>query len=165
MRKNTGAPRLPPAERHRRQDRRRGPGQGRDRGARGRGLPGAAADAADRDDRGARRRRWRGGSERLRRCAEGRPDGGLRGRVSFGLVPDHAFQGPGVRAESVVPNSPAARAGFEAGDVLLEVDGQAVNDLGAFSAALKHYKPGDKVKAKRRHGDADSVVTVDLSER
>ncbi|MFO1457630.1 MAG: M20/M25/M40 family metallo-hydrolase [Steroidobacteraceae bacterium] len=96
--------------------------------------------------------------------AEGRPDGNSR-RVSFGLVPDYAFQGPGVRAESVVPNSPAARAGFEAGDVLLEVDGQAVNDLGAFSAALKHYKPGDKVKAKRRHGDADSVVTVDLSER
>ncbi len=94
----------------------------------------------------------------------GRPDGNPR-RVSFGLVPDYAHQGAGVRAESVVPDSPAARAGIVAGDVLLELDGKAVNDLGAFAAALKAYKPGDRVKAKLRRGDIDSNRTVDLAER
>lgn len=96
--------------------------------------------------------------------SEGRPDGNPR-RVSFGLVPSYEHQGAGVRAESVVPDSPAARAGFVAGDVLLELDGQAINDLGAFAAALKRYEPGDQVVAKRRHGEVDSTVTVRLTER
>ena len=96
--------------------------------------------------------------------AAGRPDGNSR-RVSFGLVPDYAWQGTGVRAESVVPGSPAARAGFETGDVLLEIDGEAVNDLGAFAAVLKRFKPGDKVSAKRRRGTADATLSVDLAER
>jgi hypothetical protein len=96
--------------------------------------------------------------------AAGRPDGTSR-RVSFGLVPDYAHQGAGVRAESVVPDSPAARAGMVAGDVLLELDGKAIGDLGAFAAALKGYKPGDKVSAKLRRGDVESVRTVDLTER
>jgi len=94
----------------------------------------------------------------------GRPDGTSR-RVSFGLVPDYAHTGAGVRAESVVPDSPAARAGIVAGDVLLELDGKAVTDLGAFAATLKGYKPGDKVVAKLRRGDIESVRTVDLAER
>jgi hypothetical protein len=94
----------------------------------------------------------------------GRPDGSSR-RVSFGLVPDYAHQGAGVRAESVVPESPAARAGIVAGDVLLELDGRPVADLGAFAAALKAYEPGDKVIAKLRRADAESLKTVDLAER
>jgi aminopeptidase N len=96
--------------------------------------------------------------------AAGRPDGAAR-RVSFGLVPDYAHQGAGVRAESVVPGSPAARAGIVAGDVLLELDGKPVTDLGGFAAALKGYEPGDKVAARVRHGEAETLKTVDLTER
>jgi putative serine protease PepD len=65
----------------------------------------------------------------------------------------------------VVPESPAARAGIVAGDVLLELDGRPVADLGAFAAALKAYEPGDKVIAKLRRADAESLKTVDLAER
>jgi hypothetical protein len=96
--------------------------------------------------------------------AAGRPDGSAR-RVSFGLVPDYAHQGAGVRAESVVPDSPAARAGFVAGDVLLELDGKPVTDLGGFAAALKAYQPGAQVAAKLRRGEVETVKTVDLTER
>ena len=96
--------------------------------------------------------------------APGRPNGTSR-RVSFGLVPDYAHQGAGVRAESVVPDSPAARAGIVAGDVLLELDGQAIVDLGAFSEALKRHKPGDKVAARVRHDGAESTRVVELLER
>ncbi len=97
-------------------------------------------------------------------AATARPDGSVR-RVSFGLVPDYAHQGLGVRAESVVPDSPAARAGIAAGDVLLTLDGKAVGDLSAFAAALKNYKPGDKVRATLRRGESESERTVDLAER
>jgi membrane-associated protease RseP (regulator of RpoE activity) len=96
--------------------------------------------------------------------APGRPNGVSR-RVSFGLVPDYAHQGGGVKAESVVPDSPAARAGIRAGDVLLSLDGEALNDLGAFSEALKKHKPGDKVAARIRQDGRESTVTVELLER
>ena len=94
----------------------------------------------------------------------GRPDGSAR-RVSFGLVPDYAHQGAGVRAESVVPDSPAARAGILAGDVLLGLDGKPIADLGSFAAALKRFQPGDKVVATLRRGEVEAQRTVDLAER
>jgi putative serine protease PepD len=65
----------------------------------------------------------------------------------------------------VVPGSPAERAGIVAGDVLLELDGRPVADLGAFAAALKGYKPGDKAVAKLRRGATESQRTIDLAER
>lgn len=68
-------------------------------------------------------------------------------RVSFGVVPDFAFQDPGVRVESTVPDSPAARAGILAGDVLVRLDGQDIPDLRAFSEFLKTLEPGRTVEA------------------
>ncbi len=94
----------------------------------------------------------------------GPADGSAR-RVSFGLVPDYNHQGKGVRAESVVPDSPAARAGILAGDVLLALDGEVIADLGAFSENLKRHKPGDSVVTKLRRGDAELTRQVELLER
>ena len=68
-------------------------------------------------------------------------------RVSFGTVPDFAHNSEGVRVESVVPGSPAELAGIQAGDVLLEMNGEKVAGLGAFSDFLKTLAPGDIVNA------------------
>jgi len=86
-------------------------------------------------------------------------------RVSFGLVPDYAHRGAGVRAESVVPASPAARAGLEAGDLVLSLDGVAVEGLGAFSDALKQHGAGDRIVTRVRRGARDFTVTVELVAR
>jgi hypothetical protein len=87
-------------------------------------------------------------------------------RVSFGLVPDYAFSGPGVRGESVVPDSPAAKAGIGAGDILIAIDDSPIADLGAFAAKLKQLEPGDKVVARVRSADgAEHLRTVELQER
>ncbi len=91
-------------------------------------------------------------------------EGGTR-RVSFGLVPDYAFTGTGVRAESITPDSPAAKAGIANGDVLLALNGKLITNLTQFSDALKSFKPGDSVQATIRHGDLDKVVSVQLLER
>jgi hypothetical protein len=86
-------------------------------------------------------------------------------RVSFGLVPDYAHQGAGVRAESVVPDSPAARAGFVAGDVLLSLDGKMVNGLAEFAQILRAYDVGAKARALRRRGEENTEVTIELTAR
>ncbi|MBM4000892.1 MAG: M20/M25/M40 family metallo-hydrolase [Planctomycetes bacterium] len=68
-------------------------------------------------------------------------------RVVFGAVPAFDFQGPGVRFESLVADSPAARAGLRAGDVLVRLDQRPIADLRAFSDMLKGLEPGQSVVA------------------
>ena len=66
-------------------------------------------------------------------------------RVSLGTMPDFSFEGPGVRVQQVMPDSPAAQAGIQAGDVILALGGEKVSDLRSYSAALKKHAPGDQV--------------------
>lgn len=86
-------------------------------------------------------------------------------RVSFGLVPDYVHQGVGVKAESVVPGSPAEQAGIRAGDILLSLDGKTVNGLGGFSDLLKTYQAGDHVRAKVVRSGDELDMNVSLVER
>ena len=74
------------------------------------------------------------------------PDGqqGSR-RVSVGTVPDFAFQGEGVRAEAIVPGSPAEQAGVQPGDVLVAIAGEPVANLQGFTDLLKTLEPGQVV--------------------
>jgi S1-C subfamily serine protease len=85
--------------------------------------------------------------------------------VSFGLVPDYAYTGAGVRAESVTPGSPAALAGMQAGAVLLALNGRPITNLTQFSDALKSFKPGDTVQATFRQGEQEQQAAVHLVER
>ena len=68
-------------------------------------------------------------------------------KVLFGTVPDFAYQGEGVRIDSTVPDSPAARAGLVEGDVLVRLDETDLADLRAFSEFLKTLKPDQEVEA------------------
>jgi serine protease Do len=52
----------------------------------------------------------------------------------------------GVRVYHVVPDSPASRAGLEAGDVVIEFDGQAVEDPIALTREVHAQHPGDPVR-------------------
>lgn len=54
----------------------------------------------------------------------------------------------GVLVVSVADDSPAARAGVQVGDVITEVDGQAVATPRALSDAVAAHKPGDQITLK-----------------
>jgi hypothetical protein len=86
-------------------------------------------------------------------------------RVSFGTVPDFAFQGPGVRAEGVVDGSPAQKAGVQAGDIILRIDDKAVANLQEFSNLLRTLQPGQTITVLLRRGAEERTLKVTLSER
>jgi len=94
-----------------------------------------------------------------------RPAGKRRKRASFGSVPDFGFEGPGVRFDMVIPDSPAAKAGFKAGDVLLELAGKPVADLPGFTALLRELEAGDTVSATVQRGDERITADVTLTAR
>ncbi|MEJ2084420.1 MAG: M20/M25/M40 family metallo-hydrolase [Acidobacteriota bacterium] len=66
-------------------------------------------------------------------------------RVRFGTVPEFAFAGPGVQVASVVPDSPAAKAGVAAGDVLTRMADREIADLQAYADLLKTLEPGQSI--------------------
>jgi len=84
-------------------------------------------------------------------------------RVTFGTQPVFDYPGPGVKIDTTLPNSPAARAGLQAGDLLLRIDGQDIANLSSFSAMLRKLEPNQQVAVEfTREGKPLTVkVTVE----
>jgi len=70
----------------------------------------------------------------------------------------------GVKVQDVVPGSPAADAGFQAGDVILEFGGAPVVDTMAFRAMVAGRKPGTRVAVKLSRGGEEINTEVALGE-
>jgi S1-C subfamily serine protease len=86
-------------------------------------------------------------------------------KVSFGIVPDFAFKGEGVRLAGTAPGSPAEQAGLREGDVLVRLGGDVVVDLRGFSGILKRLAPGQKVEAVYRRDGEERRVEVEVEAR
>jgi membrane-associated protease RseP (regulator of RpoE activity) len=86
-------------------------------------------------------------------------------RVSLGTIPDFSRESGGVLLSGVMPESPADKAGLRKGDVLVEMDGTPVDNLGDFSGILKAHQPGDEVGVVVLRGEARITANVTLVER
>lgn len=94
--------------------------------------------------------------------AEGSP---MQRRATLGTVPDYRFGGPGVRIHAVTSNSPAAKAGLAAGDIIVSIDQRPLRTLRQMTYALARRQPGDQVKLKIRRGDQVFETTATLVRR
>jgi len=83
----------------------------------------------------------------------------------FGSIPDFTEIPNGVRFADIRPGSPAAKAGFKGGDVLIEFDGKKIQNLYDFTYALRAKKPGQEVLVKVLRGDQTIEAKVLLTER
>lgn len=83
----------------------------------------------------------------------------------FGSVPDFAEEGQGVKFADVRAGSPAARAGFRQGDVMIEFGGAPIKTLYDFTFALRDKKPGDKVEVTVLRDGKRVTATVELTNR
>jgi hypothetical protein len=97
--------------------------------------------------------------------AQQEPGGQSTYGAYFGSVPDFGRSADGVRFDDVRPDSPAAKAGLKAGDILIKFDGEAVNNLYEFTTFLSGKKPGDTVPVVVRRNNQEITATVTLAER
>jgi hypothetical protein len=83
----------------------------------------------------------------------------------FGSIPDFRDDLKGVLFSDVTPNSPAAKGGLRAGDLLVEFDGKPIENLYDFTYALRTKKPGDIVAVVVKRNGQDLRVNITLEAR
>ena len=71
----------------------------------------------------------------------------------------------GVPVEGVVANSPAARAGLRAGDILTHLNGKRIEDGKALLVELAHMKPGQQVRLGILRGRYKLELNATLARR
>lgn len=115
------------------------PGQAALAGGRGRGGDAGAADDA-------------GGGRFGLALSDGTPQ--LREQAGVGEDAKGAF------VAAVAPNSPAARAGVQQGDLILDVHGQRVNSAEEARKALTERDPKEGVRLRVQRGDSTQFVFI-----
>lgn len=93
-------------------------------------------------------------------------DGGVRdsGFLGVGLT-ERVDGGQGAIVTDISPDSPADDAGLQVGDVVVEVDGAAVDGTGGVIGAIRGHQPGDDVQVTVERDGSTVTVDVTLAER
>ncbi|MEV0622876.1 trypsin-like peptidase domain-containing protein [Nonomuraea sp. NPDC050404] len=103
-----------------------------------------------------------------RRVAEDLITTGKAKRPKIGIVLDKDYRGVGVRINSepaggqqpVTEGGPADQAGLKAGDVILEIDGLALQDGNELIALIRSKEPGSKISIKFQRDGQERTATL-----
>ena len=71
----------------------------------------------------------------------------------------------GAKVTTVEPDSPAAKAGIEVGDVITAIDGKTTNQPAALTGFVRQYSAGDTVKLTVIRNGEKKEIEVTLVER
>ncbi len=64
-------------------------------------------------------------------------------KVTLGVMPDYAYSGKGLKLDGVRDGGPAAKAGIQAGDVVVRMGDLEVKDIYGYMEGLSKFKAGD----------------------
>jgi S1-C subfamily serine protease len=67
-----------------------------------------------------------------------------------------------VLVEDVVPDTPAAKAGLQRGDRIVEIAGKPVPNLTAYMAVMANFKAGDKIEITVERGEKKVKLQAEL---
>jgi S1-C subfamily serine protease len=80
-------------------------------------------------------------------------------------MPDFSYTGKGVRIADCASDSPAAHAGLQKGDVIIQIGKFKISNLREYSEALKSFNPGDEVDLKFNRDGKESLTKIKLGTR
>jgi len=66
------------------------------------------------------------------------------------------------QAPAISPDSAAAKAGLQEGDIILEIDGQRIDEDHTLTQIMRNHEPGDVVSLKVRRGDDELTLSATL---
>ena len=86
-------------------------------------------------------------------------------RVYVGTVPDFAGDVDGYKLGGVTDGSPAAIAGLQAGDIIIQFGEKKISNIYDFTYALGNYVPGDLVNVLVKRGEETLIFEIKLGTR
>jgi S1-C subfamily serine protease len=92
-------------------------------------------------------------------------DGGKVERAYLGVSNGTPTDRSGAVVDSVVPGGPAAAAGLQANDKIVQIDDRTIQSSEDVSAAVEARKPGEQAKVTVIRGGDRRTLTVDLGTR
>lgn len=69
-----------------------------------------------------------------------------RFKVALGVMPDYLFDGEGMRIDGITEDRPAAVAGLQKGDIVIQLGDSTVVDMMSYMRALSTYEEGNSAK-------------------
>jgi serine protease Do len=98
---------------------------------------------------------------------------GVLNRLKAGETLKHPFLGvatepfgeppSGAQVKEVLPDSPAAKAGFEKDDKILKIAGAEILDVTHLRSVLNRHFAGDKIEIAIRRGEEEKALTAELA--
>ena len=83
----------------------------------------------------------------------------------FGSIPDFGQEENGVKFSDIQPGSPAAKAGFKSGDILVQFGSMPIHNLYDFTDALRRSKVGEVVEVQVLRDGKPVKAAVTLEQR
>ncbi|MDP2174905.1 MAG: M20/M25/M40 family metallo-hydrolase [Bacteroidota bacterium] len=86
------------------------------------------------------------------------------GRMSFkvklGIMPDYAFDGPGVKADGVNMGGVAEKAGLLKNDIITKLGNYQITTMQDYMTALSSLNPGDKAEVVIKRGNETIILNA-----
>jgi hypothetical protein len=84
-----------------------------------------------------------------------------RFKVTLGIMPDYTWEGEGVKVDGVTDGKPAAKAGLQKGDIIVELGEMQVKTIQDYMKGLAKFTKGESttVKVKRDKDEKELTIT------
>jgi len=81
-------------------------------------------------------------------------------KVTLGVLLDYTFEGPGIYIDAVTEDRPAAKAGLQAKDIVLQLGDYPIADVQGYMKALGKFEKGQTTQAKVKRGDKELILPI-----
>ncbi|MBS3807749.1 MAG: M28 family peptidase [Bacteroidales bacterium] len=84
-------------------------------------------------------------------------------QVTLGIMPDFAgVVKKGLRADLVIEDKPADRAGMENGDIITAIEGKKISDIYDYMDRMSEFRPGETITLEILRDEKQKVLMVQL---